>query len=264
MQDYFCAVKFFVSTLFFPFILFTAGAQEIIITDSLCSAPVQIIVMKTQYAADGFYFINVHEDETTGIEAAKEFVQDSGGVFIYLKHGQTRNINFNCDGNKYAFDPNRIYSDSGRMSSLKKLSASYNPYTDSITANFANSFLSLINNPKHIIALHNNTDENYSVKSYLKGGSEYGNAQKIYINKKLDTDDFIFTTDENIFRECKKLKLNVALQDNEDCFDDGSLSVYFGRENISYTNIEAQHTHLQQQKEMINAVWKIIKENTVQ
>ena len=215
-------------------------------------------------AEKNFYFISVHEDEATGIEAAKEFVQDSNGIFVYLKHGGTRNINFNCGGDNFIFDPNRVYSDSGRMASLEKLSTIYNPYADSVTANFANLFLSFINNPKHIIALHNNTDENYSIKSYLKGGSEYGNAQKMYINKKLDADDFIFTTDENIFMQCKKLKLNVALQNNKNCFDDGSLSVYFGRKNISYTNIEAQHTHLQLQKEMINAVWKIIKKNTVQ
>ena len=110
---------------------------------------------------------------------------------------------------------------------------------------------------EHIVALHNNTNANYSISSYLNGGSEYGNAAKIYINKKEDADDFIFTTDENIFRACKKLKLNVALQDNVHCFDDGSLSVYCGRRNISYTNIEAEHGHLQKQMEMILALKKI-------
>lgn len=222
----------------------------------LCQDTVHIISINNADSLSTIYFINVHEDESTGIKAVKDFLQNNHGVFSYLHHKQTRNISFNCDGNTYTFDPNRIYSDSGRMATLKKLSQ-YNLRADSLVKYFAMQVLKKLDSAKHIVALHNNTDENYSIKSYLQGGSEAGNAAKIYINKKNDADDFVFTTDEKIFKACKKLKLNVALQDNEHCKDDGSLSVYFGKLHISYTNIEAQHGHLEMQEELVEKIWEM-------
>ena len=76
-------MNFFIATLFFFFILCNASAQQTIVTDSLCNTPVQIVILKAEHAEKNFYFISVHEDEATGIEAAKEFVQDSNGIFLH-------------------------------------------------------------------------------------------------------------------------------------------------------------------------------------
>lgn len=248
-----------------PFIfLFCAGnavyAQITADSIHLCNTEISLITYAKEPVSANTHFISVHEDEATGISATKQVVDDNGGAFTYIHHQLKRNISFTCGTVAYTFDPNRIFSDSGRKRTLEKLSQ-WNVYADSVVKKFAENFTEHIKDAEHIIALHNNTNENYSINSYLKGGSEFGNAAKIYINKKEDADEFIFTTDENIFRACKKLKLNVALQDNTHCFDDGSLSVYFGRKNISYTNIEAEHGHQQKQTEMIQALMKIIKDD---
>ena len=57
---------------------------------------------------------------------------------------------------------------------------------------------------------------------------------------------------------CKKLGLNVILQDNEACVNDGSLSVHCGKNNIPYINVEAQKGHLSEQIDLIRIVIDIL------
>ena len=163
----------------------------------LCNDTINLITLKSFESNSNIYFINVHENESTSLETVKKFILTNEGTLLYLKYKQTRNISLDCMGKNYSFDPNRIFSDSGRKNSILKLSGYSNDYADSIVKLFADSFLKRIINPEQIIAMHNNSDNNYSIKSYIKGGSEYQNAAKVYINKKADIDDFIFTTNNN-------------------------------------------------------------------
>ena len=57
----------------------------------------------------------------------------------------------------------------------------------------------------------------------------------------------------------KDENINVVLQDNENCFDDGSLSVYCGKKQIRYANVEAEEGHLREQVFLIEIVEKNIK-----
>jgi hypothetical protein len=46
----------------------------------------------------------------------------------------------------------------------------------------------------------------------------------------------------------------VVLQHNTNAVDDGSLSIFYGRKNKSYVNVEAEHGHLEQQKKMLSVL----------
>ena len=234
----------------------------------LGATKVYTIVQSAPPLHPGIYFLSVHENEQTGIKAATDFIDQNGGSFLHLVHGVERNIQFSFRDTNYVFDPNRIFSKDGRRKTLDTLGL-FSASADSIVAAFSEHILEMMPNPILVIAIHNNTNENFSIKSYKKGQIYAGDAARIYINKKLDADDFILTTDLDVFKFMQQKRLNVILQDNAHCTDDGSLSVYFGKKGIAYINIEAEHGHAVQQTvsleaaaEWINTIKKMSSENS--
>ncbi|MDR0289129.1 MAG: hypothetical protein LBH78_03695 [Rickettsiales bacterium] len=54
------------------------------------------------------------------------------------------------------------------------------------------------------------------------------------------------------------------MQNNKAVEDDGSLSVYAGENNIRYSNVEAEHGHLEQQIDMLSALHSVLFPNANQ
>src|SRR3546814_16269591 len=63
-----------------------------------------------------------------------------------------------------------------------------------------------------IVTLHNNTENNFSAKSYLPGAIYDKDARKVHIEPGMDADDFIVVTKGRFYRFYKKRGLNVVLQ----------------------------------------------------
>lgn len=208
---------------------------------------------------DDIYFINVHENESTSVEAAGSVLHDIGGKMVVLKHNKTRYISFYIGNKKYIIDPNRIYTRKGINATLKNLGPHSAEAVKQVTLFAQHILTNFVKGKKLIVALHNNTDGNYSLASYLKGGSEAGNAAGVFINPAMDKDDFIVTTDTNIFRRIKEKNINAVLQDNIRAVDDGSLSIYAAKQNIPYINVEAQEGHLKEQTAMLEAIKDVMK-----
>jgi hypothetical protein len=202
-------------------------------------------------------FIQLHEDEKTGVEAAEEYLLENGGFLAQVKHSGTRRLDFEVKNLVYNVDPNRIFSTTGIKANLTKLRM-YKPEVARAVNRFAKDILkNYVDGKKLIVALHNNTEEKFSILSYKKGMAEALNASKVFINEAMDPDDFILTTDTSIYRRIKEKNINVVLQ-SANAKDDGSLSVYAQRKNIPYINIEAQHDHFYEQREMLYAIKDII------
>jgi len=108
------------------------------------------------------------------------------------------------------------------------------------------------------VALHNNTDGDYSVKSYQAGGKRQSDAKQVYAADWQDADDIALTTDENLFSKMSALGYNSILQDNVKVDKDGSLSVYYGELNKRYINIETQFGKTVQYKEMLGKLLNIL------
>lgn len=111
-----------------------------------------------------------------------------------------------------------------------------------------------------VIALHNNSPGMYSARSYADGGTYARDAEDVFIRDGSDPDDFFFVTERVIFDALKRKGYNVVLQDNRHVTDDGSLSVYCGKANVRYVNVEADLGHLKEQSRMIRDLKAILDE----
>ncbi len=220
------------------------------------------VVEKRCYPCDPkVLFVNVHDNETTSVQAAEKYLEEIGGRIINIENNGERLINFRHKGVSFTFDPNRIYSSAGIDSTITILSMRYDEDAAKEVADFAKSFIAdYINSSNLIISLHNNMDSSLSVFSYKNMQAGNDSSGKIFINPAMDADDFILTTDTSLFARIKEKNINVVYENVEAIEDDGSLSVYAARHNIPYINVEAQHEHSEEQLSMLKSIDDIIKE----
>lgn len=214
----------------------------------------RITVSLSRYSGDSsLVFLCLHDNERTAAEAAKTILKEKGGLLISIDNNEERYIDFRLSGRKHRFDPNRIFTPTGIRETLK-LFNSHSPAAVRELRDFATFLLGLLPDSSLLIAVHNNTDGKYSINDYLPSGRLRGDVLRAHPNYDMDEDDFVFTTDTSVYRMYADSNINVVLQHNRQATDDGSLSIYYGRRNISYTNIEAEHGHLEEQVRMIRAL----------
>ncbi len=233
--------------------------REKIIQYNLGDRAVKIVVSKTAGQLSKFVYFNLHDNENTSVEAAKEIIKKYGGTLVEIENGDKRLISFSLKDEEFTFDPNRIFTRVGIKTTLEN-NGKYTIEAESETNKFAEKLKNLLKNVRLIIALHNNNNENYSIKSYLTGGEYESDAKLVNINSEIDIDDFFFVTGNVFFNFLKEKNQNVALQDNANVTDDGSLSVYCGRQKISYINVEAENGHLAEQTKMLEILQKLTKD----
>ncbi|MBK7157103.1 MAG: hypothetical protein IPH77_00725 [Ignavibacteria bacterium] len=112
----------------------------------------------------------MHDNENTSVDAALSILTKYGGKIIEFDAQKTREIKFNLNDNSYSIDPNRIYTESGIKYTLNY----YNNFSES-AFNAVNKFQNeviqnfLSDSNQILVALHNNTNGNYSIESYLQG-----------------------------------------------------------------------------------------------
>lgn len=235
---------------------YAQNSSEMLKTLKIGDSIVQIVQAYGK-VGDNTLFINVHEDETTSIESLEHYSKENPVHFVRLKHNETRRIDFSINSQSYSVDPNRIFTRKGRKKTLKD-GGKFSFKASKSVKLFANEVLSYIKDSTVVVAMHNNTDVNYSIKSYLPGGDESQNTKEVYVNEEMDPDDFIYTTDKTFFDALKEKKINVILQDNKKFVNDGSLSVHCGVNGIRYINIEAQKGHFDEQLRLIEVVASIL------
>ena len=195
--------------------------------------------------------MNVHENEQTAIAVMVQGNYKLKLPIVFLHQNKQRRIAFAANDTLYSIDPNRIYTDTGRVRTLKD-SMYYSSFGLSQTKKLADLVLTELNGKEWLITLHNNTDSNYSILSYTEDGGEAKNTGELFINTTEDPDDFVYTTDKTLFEFLKSKKVNVILQSKDTFVDDGSLSIYCGINGIRYANIETEHGHLSKQIELLN------------
>lgn len=202
-------------------------------------------------------FINVHENEHTSVEAAREVLaarHDSGDRLIVL-HGQgRRNIVFWIGLRPHLFDPNRIFSDRGIESTLRYHGA-YSRAAHTALAGLRDAVVELLQPERTamIVALHNNGIGHYTIESYLPGGSEAGDAEAVHVDGRADPGDFFLVTQQATFDALRDSGFGVVLQ-RRHVADDGSMSHHFAGARSAYVNVEARHGHLREQRLMLEAL----------
>ncbi len=247
--------------LLFIFIGYTAASQDSTITKKikLGLSYVKTVEKCFNPCLSNVSFINVHENENTSVQAAEAYLRMYGGRLVKLEHSGERYISFWLKKKRFFIDPNRIYTRTGILATLKKLST-YNAEAGKVVQGFSTHLLKkYVDGKDLVVALHNNSDSNYSIRSYLAEGDEATNATDVFLNDEMDEDDFIVTTDSLLFESIKQLNINVVLQDNKRATDDGSLSIYAAKKGIPYINVEAQQGHYEEQLRMLEALKDLIQ-----
>ena len=229
-------------------ILYTLGDRNI---------PIKIL----QYGdAKNIICINVHDNEVTSVKAAKSILEETGGTLIKIENNYQRIIRFRLRGVFYSFDPNRMFSRTGIEQTLHD-NSKINKDAIAEVEKFALRILQLIpDSASCIIALHNNTEEAFSIKSYLPGHDKQFDAKAVYADSLQDVDDIILTTDSLLYQKMADNHYNSIWQDNDNAKRDGSLSIFCGERKRRYINIETQHGKVEQYREMLEKLLGILGE----
>jgi hypothetical protein len=221
----------------------------------------EIEVATTEKPGARFLYVNVHDDENTSVEAVQDVLQRSGGRLVELRHTGERIVAFKVEGKDYRVDPNRIFTPAGARATLERQSR----YTDQAARDvrrFVEELLTVyrIDQADAVIALHNNTQGMYSALSYAAGGRYAEDAEDVFVRDGGNPDNFFFVTERVVFDALKRHGYNAVLQDNRRVTDDGSLSVYCGKANVRYVNVEADHGDVKAQTQMIRDLKSILDE----
>jgi len=220
-----------------------------------------IVHAKLHEHGAGPTYLNVHDDEDTSVQAGLVNLARHGGRLIELVHSGERLITFGLDGQRYSFDPNRIFSDAGISETLRRHSR-YSASAHEEIRRFAHGYREqfALDSESIVVALHNATEGPFSVEAFLPDGYLGAEAELIHMNCSRSKYDFFFVTERRFFEWLRQRNFNAVLQNNREASDDGSLSVYFAARGIPYINVEAKNDHLANQIEMLELVREIMTE----
>lgn len=220
----------------------------------------QIKVASSYKVGSGLTFFNMHDNENTAVQAVEAILAREGGRLIQFQHTGERNLSFGLNGKTFVVDPNRIYTDVGIRKTLETNSR-YDEMAAAEVQHFARDVINDfdLNKGTLIVAVHNNTNENYSIKDYLPGRSMAKDAAQVQYQGGSDADDFFYVTDATFYEQLASAGFNVILQNNATVTDDGSFSVFCGNKRIPYVNVEAEHGKLGQQIKMLELILNKLK-----
>jgi hypothetical protein len=148
-----------------------------------------------------------------------------------------------------------MFTDAGATASLQR-HGTFTPAALDAVRQFAQALLAQVQPATYplLVALHNNTDEDWSARSYADGGEAATEAAAVHLAPGQDPDDFFFVTETPLFERLAEQGFNVVLQDNAQATDDGSLSVWCAEQGVPYANVEAEHGHAGQQVTLLKVL----------
>jgi hypothetical protein len=216
--------------------------------------PIAVVTYET--GAPGLTYFSMHDDENTAVAATMGALRRRGGRLVEVRHTGERNLTFELNGNAYAFDPNRIFSDAGAEATLRDQGAFSEAALEAARA-FSGCLLEevgfqmLREQGGPIVTVHNNKVGSYSAESYGRGGEHEREAERMRAKRETAPDDFFFVTEPRHYRLLQGGPFHVVLQDNAAMTDDGSLSVHAAQKGLPYINVEARRGHLREQIDML-------------
>jgi hypothetical protein len=202
--------------------------------------------------------IHLHDDEPAALLAARKLLSITGGTLLTLENRGKRLVTYKKSGRHYIVDPNRIFTPSGIRRNLSLLNNHVTSPAVSAVKAFAAFILQKVpNGVTTLVAIHNNEDGAYSVTTYLPSATRAKDAAKLHINPAVDPDNFFIVTSFKTYYKLERAGCNVVLQNSISARDDGSLSVFCGRRNITYINVEAERNKVHIQTKMLRRLIRI-------
>jgi hypothetical protein len=239
------------------------------------------------------YFLP-HQDERIARETAYQLLSETGGKIIEIrqpevvarKSGPCRNLLLNGTW----LDPNQMFTSGGVVYSINKILTrhpesprpadlfQFVSEAGTVSALALNALgigstnAVLIGNqmvPLTVIALHNNTPDSFTIRSYAPGGDYARDAgAPPFSTSSMDPDDFVLVTRREDFEKLKALGVNTVFENIQR--DNGGLSLVAQKQGFQYFNIEVEHRynrpdtctnspksysgHLEQQKALVRLI----------
>ncbi len=270
------------------------GAAAVRTTRKIFLGDTQVKINVYENAGSALTFIAPHHNEQTGLRLAKEYVEKYGGRLIEIesfdsKGAPSRYLSFTANGKSYTIDPNRIFTENGRSCAggLSEVGPQVEAFAAEVLKVLLTEGKELPAGERFLVAVHNNTDvdsktENArpndltayafvraSFTKELSHGIFQEQAEGVYLsNTEDDQDNFIFLSTPKYVGYFAERGFNVVVQksaaklQSQKCsVDDGSLSVFSARQNISYICLEADSaTGDYRQRQMLAAVYQLAKQ----
>ncbi|MFZ4635619.1 MAG: hypothetical protein ACOYNO_15545 [Saprospiraceae bacterium] len=205
--------------------------------------------------------VALHPNERTCTKVFDALPQYVHLNLLSIEQEQKRLLSYRSAKTTLLFDPNRIFTDTGIKETLQFHNLG-NPlvYKQEIKR-FADTLLACIyanQKSRQIIAIHNNSNDNFSILSYQNSPE----TKDLFIHAGEDVDNFVIVTDEQDFAFYKRHNLNTVLLADTLYTDDGSLSVYCLQNGIPYINIEVQDGDEQKQIELLCLTYDLLVRRT--
>ncbi|RYF96040.1 MAG: hypothetical protein EOO00_03685 [Chitinophagaceae bacterium] len=218
-------------------------------------------MVKYQDTSPGLNMLVIHDNEDTGVRAGLEYISMYGGSLIDSQYGDARNFRFDHQDGQHETDPNSIYTRPGIFTGLNKFNG-WNQEAGDMLFSTGEAIMKYYQpeSKNYIVTLHNNTDNAFSIWSYLEGGELETTADSVFINFDMDEDDFLIVTIPAHFNHLKAKNVNVVLQ-SQDAPNDGSLSIYAMYRGIPYVNVEVQHGHKDEHYRLIKVVGDMLRKD---
>ena len=214
-----------------------------------------------------FRYVVLHGDEETAPLATEMHLKLHPGVMIQLVNPRKRWVTFKLPGLPYTydFDPNRIFSRAGIEKNVRALNRrtrpSRYPRLFEEVEKFRGQFLKLLLGSRPpdlaVIAAHNNSTSprsDFSFETFVNSRGYFPGVEAMQYKRSQSPFNLFIVTESAVYDELARRGLNVVLENAELAHDDGSLSVFCGRERIRYANIETRQGELARQIDMLDAV----------
>lgn len=204
--------------------------------------------------------INLHDNENTAAAAGHSFVAQHGGHLIELEHGRGREVVVRLNGGLNRFDPNRMFSDQGLISSLKYFH-NHSAEVFAYATAFRDTLVELLNAREGmtVIAVHNNTDGKMNIRDFRPGGWYGRDAREVFIAPQRDPDNFFVVIDPALFAALAGRGFNVALRAEEPP-DRGMLIDHCARRRARHITVETEHGQLDEQVQMLESLWDVLQQ----
>ncbi|MDX2136431.1 MAG: hypothetical protein SFV52_16720 [Saprospiraceae bacterium] len=203
--------------------------------------------------------VALHPNEKTCTEVMDELPRDVRFNLAGVEQEEKRLLKFRRFNQDLWFDPNRIFTNTGLRKNLQFHNNSATADLEQDIQSFSDTLISFIQASQtspYIVAVHNNSDENFSILSY----QDTTEAVDVFINPEEDVDNFILVTQPQDFAFFKRHNINTALLANSLYEDDGSLSVYCLQNGFPYINIEVEHGNKQKQIQLLILTYDLLKQ----
>jgi hypothetical protein len=217
-----------------------------------------------------FRYVVIHGDEETAPLATEEHLKRYPGVMIQLVNPGNRWVTFKLSGLPYTydFDPNRIFTRAGLEQNVRALNRrtrrSRYPRLFEEVEKFRDQLLKLILGARPaelaVIAVHNNSTSprsDFSFETFVNSRGYFPGVEAMQYRRSQSPFNLFVVTEPADYEELARRGMNVVLENAELVADDGSLSVFCGREKIRYANVETRQGELSRQVEMLDAVREI-------